>query len=163
MASCPPPPSLFIGRLSSWPRRLSPTALLPCRQGVAGQREFVHCSGHFPRADCNISRSGNADAVDASLRGFEMPGGYTDDTLVKAVVNNIKAEKKKNPLAYWNITLYDLGKLKTWGDLVCVSQPCALQGAGDPCSTGIRWGVSPAALMGCLRNRSGSPSGADQV
>ena len=31
-----------------------------------------------------------------------------------------------------------------------------------PCSTGIRWGVSPAAQMGCLRNRSGSPSGADQ-
>ena len=29
-------------------------------------------------------------------------------------------------------------------------------------STGIRWWVSPAAQMGCLRNRSGSPSGADQ-
>ena len=26
---------------------------------------------------------------------------------------------------------------------------------------GGRWGVSPAAQMGCLRNRSGSPSGAD--
>ena len=33
---------------------------------------------------------------------------------------------------------------------------------GNPCSTGIRWGVSPAAQMGCLRDRSGSPSGADQ-
>ena len=33
---------------------------------------------------------------------------------------------------------------------------------GNPCSTGIRWGVSPAAQMGCLRNRSGSPSGADR-
>ena len=33
---------------------------------------------------------------------------------------------------------------------------------GNPCSTGIRWGVSPAAQMGCLRRRSGSPSGADQ-
>ena len=33
---------------------------------------------------------------------------------------------------------------------------------GNPCSTGIRWGVSPAAQMGCLRNRSGSPSVADQ-
>ena len=33
---------------------------------------------------------------------------------------------------------------------------------GNPCSTGIRWGMSPAAQMGCLRNRSGSPSGADQ-
>ena len=33
---------------------------------------------------------------------------------------------------------------------------------GNPCSTGIRWGVSPAAQMGCLRNSSGSPSGADQ-
>ena len=29
--------------------------------------------------------------------------------------------------------------------------------ASNPCSTGIRWGVSPAAQMGCLRNRSGSP------
>ena len=27
---------------------------------------------------------------------------------------------------------------------------------------GIRWGVSPAAQMGCLHNRSGSPSWADQ-
>ena len=33
---------------------------------------------------------------------------------------------------------------------------------GNPCSTGIRWGVSPAAQMGCLCNRSGSPSGVDQ-
>ena len=32
---------------------------------------------------------------------------------------------------------------------------------GNPCSTGIRWGVSPAAQMGCLRSRSGSPLGAD--
>ena len=34
---------------------------------------------------------------------------------------------------------------------------------GNPCSTGIRWGVSPTAQMGCLHNRSGSPSGADQL
>ena len=33
---------------------------------------------------------------------------------------------------------------------------------GNPCSTGVRWEVSPAAQMGCLCNRSGSPSGADQ-
>ena len=33
---------------------------------------------------------------------------------------------------------------------------------GNPCSSGIRWGVSPAAQMGCLRNRRRSPSGADQ-
>ena len=39
--------------------------------------------------------------------------------------------------------------------------PCAVC-QGNPCSTSIRWGVSPAAQMGCLRNRSGSPSGADQ-
>ena len=41
------------------------------------------------------------------------------------------------------------------------SQPVATGCQGNPCSTGIRWGVSPAAQMGCLRNRSGSPSGAD--
>ena len=40
--------------------------------------------------------------------------------------------------------------------------PVATGCQGSPCSTGIRWGVSPAAQMGCLRNRSGSPSGADQ-
>ena len=39
------------------------------------------------------------------------------------------------------------------------SQPRGCQ--GNPCSTGIRLGVSPAAQMGCLRNRSGSPSGAE--
>ena len=46
------------------------------------------------------------------------------------------------------------------------SQPRRYQVAigcqGNPCSTGIKWGVSLAAQMGCLRNRSGSPSGADQ-
>ena len=42
------------------------------------------------------------------------------------------------------------------------ASPVATGCQGNPCSTGIRWGVSPAAQMGCLRNRSGSPSGADQ-
>ena len=39
------------------------------------------------------------------------------------------------------------------------ANPVATGCQGNPCSTGIRWGVSPAAQMGCLRNRSGSPSG----
>ena len=42
------------------------------------------------------------------------------------------------------------------------ASPVATGCQGNPCSTGIRWGVSPAAQMGCLRHRSGSPSGADQ-
>ena len=42
------------------------------------------------------------------------------------------------------------------------ASPVATGCQGNPCSTGIRWGVSPAAQMGCLRNRSRSPSGADQ-
>ena len=42
------------------------------------------------------------------------------------------------------------------------ASPVATGCQGNPCSTGIRWGVPPAAQMGCLRNRSGSPSGADQ-
>ena len=42
------------------------------------------------------------------------------------------------------------------------ASPVATGCQGNPCSTGIRWGVSPTAQMGCLRNRSGSPSGADQ-
>ena len=40
------------------------------------------------------------------------------------------------------------------------ASPVATGCQGNPCSTGIRWGVSPAAQMGCLRNRSGR-SGAD--
>ena len=39
------------------------------------------------------------------------------------------------------------------------ASPVATGCQGNPCSTGIRWGVSPAAQMGCLRSRSGSPSG----
>ena len=42
------------------------------------------------------------------------------------------------------------------------ASPVATGCQGNPCSTGIRWGVSPAAQMGGLRNRSGSPPGADQ-
>ena len=42
------------------------------------------------------------------------------------------------------------------------ASPVATGCQGNPCSTGIRWGVSPAAQMGCLRNTGGSPSGADQ-
>ena len=39
------------------------------------------------------------------------------------------------------------------------ASPVATGCQGNPCSTGIRWGVSPAAQMGCVRNRSGSPLG----
>ena len=42
------------------------------------------------------------------------------------------------------------------------SQPRHYRVPGNPCSTGIGWGVSPAAQMGCLCNSSGSPQGADQ-
>ena len=38
------------------------------------------------------------------------------------------------------------------------ASPVATGCQGNPCSTGIRWGLSPATQMGCLRNRSGSPS-----
>ena len=37
------------------------------------------------------------------------------------------------------------------------ASPVATGCQGNPCSTGIRWGVSPAAQMGCWRNTSGSP------
>ena len=43
------------------------------------------------------------------------------------------------------------------------ASPVATGCQDNPCSTGSRWGVSPAAQMGCLRKRSGSPSGADQL
>ena len=45
------------------------------------------------------------------------------------------------------------------------SQPRRYQVPGQPLlnpNPGIRWGVSPAAKMGCLLTRSGCPSEADQ-
>ena len=42
------------------------------------------------------------------------------------------------------------------------ASPVATGCQDNPCSTGIRRGVSPAAQMGCLRNKRGSPPGADQ-
>ena len=39
------------------------------------------------------------------------------------------------------------------------ASPVATGCQGNPCSTGIRWGVSPAAQMGCLRNRTGAHQG----
>ena len=42
------------------------------------------------------------------------------------------------------------------------ARPVATGCQGNPCSTGIRWKVSPAAQMGCLRNRRGSPPGGRQ-
>ena len=38
------------------------------------------------------------------------------------------------------------------------ASPAATGCQGNPCSTDIRWGVSPAAHMGCSRNRSGRPA-----
>ena len=45
------------------------------------------------------------------------------------------------------------------------SQPRRYRVLGQPLLNWhqLRWGVSPTAQMGCLRNRSGSPSGADQL
>ena len=54
------------------------------------------------------------------------------------------------------------GEAATIKGMAWPASPVATGCQGNPCSTGIRWGVSPAAQMGCLRNRSGSPSGADQ-
>ena len=42
------------------------------------------------------------------------------------------------------------------------ASPVATGCQSNPCSTGIRWGVPPAAQMDCLRNRRGCPPGADQ-
>ena len=42
------------------------------------------------------------------------------------------------------------------------ARPSGMRWGGGGGGGGIRWGVSPAAQMGCLRNRSGSPPGADQ-
>ena len=50
----------------------------------------------------------------------------------------------------------------TTKEMAWPASPVATGCQGNPCSSGIRWAVSPAAQMGCLRNRSGSPPGADQ-
>ena len=39
------------------------------------------------------------------------------------------------------------------------ARPVATGCQGNPCSTGIRWGVSPAAQMGCLRTGAGAHQG----
>ena len=59
------------------------------------------------------------------------------------------------------------GRACAWGaattqGMAWPARPIATRCQGNPCSTGIRWGVSPAAQIRCLRNRSGSPPGADQ-
>ena len=59
------------------------------------------------------------------------------------------------------------GRACAWGaattqGMAWPASPIATGGQGNLCSTGIRWGVSPAAQMGCLRNTSGGPPGADQ-
>ena len=41
------------------------------------------------------------------------------------------------------------------------ASPIATGCQGNPCSTGIRWGVSPAAQTGRLNARTGWPAGAE--
>ena len=59
-------------------------------------------------------------------------------------------------------TTPEAGGAATIKGMAWPASPVATGCQGNPCATGIRWGVSPTAQMGCLRNRSGSPSGADQ-
>lgn len=54
----------------------------------------------------------------APNRAPEVPGAYTDDTVVRAIVNNIKRFKKEGREEWFNFTNADLAQLKTWGDLV---------------------------------------------
>ena len=60
------------------------------------------------------------------------------------------------------------GRACTWGaattqGMAWPARPVATGCQGNPCLTSIRWGVSPAARMGCLCNRRGGGApGADQ-
>ena len=56
------------------------------------------------------------------------------------------------------------GRACAWGaattqGMAWPASPVATGCQGNPCSTVIRWGVSPAAQMGCLCNRRRSPPG----
>ena len=56
------------------------------------------------------------------------------------------------------------GRACAWGaattqGMAWPASPVATGCQDNPCSTGIRWGVSPAAQMGCLRNRRGCHQG----
>ena len=56
------------------------------------------------------------------------------------------------------------GRACAWGaattqGMAWPASPVATRCQGNPCLTSINWGVSPAAQMGCLHNRRGSPPG----
>ena len=124
-------------------------------------------------------RSGGAYVVDGrdNAWGSRAPGPHAHGNAARQVTDGLRPEEPRNaPWAQqgrrgnqnsgnrepewrrWESVR--MGGSDNKGD--GLASPVATGCQGNPCSTGIRWGVSPAAQMGCLRNRSGSPSGADQ-
>eukprot|EP00667_Euglena_gracilis_P002066 EG_transcript_2069 len=111
-----PPPGDYLQLSKLW--RMAQIDLQFAPQSLQPQRQFVTCAGPFPHASCNITRSGDADFTDVVAMATEVPGAYTDDTVVRAIVNNIKRFKKEGREEWFNFTNADLAQLKTWGDLV---------------------------------------------
>ena len=134
------------------------TARVNFRPGLPTPPEGAR-QGH-PGAPTNRGRS-NTDTQNAGAT----PGGTRASTADKEEGHS-KAGEASRTAGTGNQNGAD-GRVCAWEaatikGMAWPASPVATGCQGNPCSTGIRWGASPAAQMGCLRNRCGSPSGADQ-
>jgi len=111
-----PPPGDFLQYSKLW--RMTEVDLLFAPHSLQPQTQLLLCDGRFPHAMCNATRSGDADSTDVVSMAKQVNGSYTDDTVVRAIVNNIKRYKKEGRPEYFNITLADLSGLRTWDDLI---------------------------------------------
>ena len=122
--------------------------------GGAGGWNRRGCATGAPRS---AKRQGNTDTQNAGAT----PGGTRASTADKEEGHS-KAGEATRTAGTGNQNGAD-GRACAWEaatikGMAWPASPVATGCQGNPCSTGIRWGVSPAAQMGCLRNRSGSPS-----
>ena len=114
--------------------------------------------GH-PGAPTDRGRSNTATQTAGAT-----PGG-TRASAADKEEGGSKAGEGARTAGTWNQKIED-GRACAWGAAVTQgmawpASPIATGCQGNPYSTGIRWGVPPAAQMGYLCNRRGSPPGAN--
>ena len=145
------PSAIFSAMKSGLRARL--VALANETQVCVGLRADHIGTGRAVHCNCVHCNGGPASRCGVGVGGGEGPGQ--------------EARRASSSLPHWHWP-----SREEWGDPSLCPSAFEVAGGGvalatgcqgNPCSTGIRWGVSPAAQMGCLRNRSGSPSGADQL
>ena len=126
--------------------------------GQAGGTGVGARKGH-PGAPTDRGRS-NTDTQNAGAT----PGGTRGSTADKEDGHS-KAGEATRTAGTGNQNLQENGgdgracawEAATTKGMAWPASPIATACQGNPCSTSIRWGVSPTAQMGCLRNRSGRP------